>query len=332
MLHDRRAIARGLPDGLLPGQGSPAAWRRRRRTVPLAARLSGGDTARPSAPAFAKDLIPLAFSPALYIYARSLIPGGRRNGPGRFLHFLPFTLAVAILASPLVTIEPTGALATERGGSVLAVDQAFSKPLFISGVQLAVPASFVAYALLMFGLLRKHRERSKDYFSFESSVVDLSWLGVLVVSFAVVFAYMLSATVLAFVGVRHPLLNPIASMDIGYGSFIAVFGYFALRQERAFYRYGYLDGREDDDSPTTSGADRSPNVEPKYSKSALDDYSLDRYFTKIEKELVERCLYRRSDLTMDDLAKRTGISRTIYPRPSTERRGGISTATSTPCG
>jgi AraC-like DNA-binding protein len=48
--------------------------------------------------------------------------------------------------------------------------------------------------------------------------------------------------------------------------------------------------------------------EPKYLKSTLDGESRDRYFSKLERVLRGSFLYRKSDLTMDDLAKLTGIS------------------------
>ncbi len=300
--------------------------------APAAIRLALPLLQAPGKLAFAKDILPLAFSPALYLYASSLLSGKTRTGPRRHLHFLPFGIAAAILASPLVTPGPSGGNRIDGGGSslerprepgpgFLAAEQALEKPPFINAVQLLVPASFIAYAVPIFGILRKHRERSKDYFSFASSAVNLSWLGVLVAAFAAVFAYMLIALLLASSGVRHILINPVVSMDIGYGSFIAIFGYFALRQERAFYRYGYLDGQEAEVPLTALASDKEPNSrmsdtavesdseEPKYSKSSLDGESMDRYFAKLEKAMRGSLLYRKNDLTMDDLAKLTGISR-----------------------
>ena len=67
---------------------------------PAAIRLALPLLPSPVKLAFVKDIIPLACSPALYFYARSCIPGGRRDRPVRLLHFLPFVIAVSILASP----------------------------------------------------------------------------------------------------------------------------------------------------------------------------------------------------------------------------------------
>jgi AraC-like DNA-binding protein len=300
--------------------------------APAAIRLALPLLQSPGKLAFAKDIIPLAFSPALYLYASSLLSKKNRTGPRSYMHFLPLAIAAAILFSPLVSPGPDGDKRFDGGGSALersrepgpgflAAEQALVKPPFINAVQLLVPAAFVVYAVPIFGILRKHRERSKDYFSFASSAINLSWLGVLVAAFAAVFGYMLIALLLALSGVRHILINPVVSMDIGYGSFIAIFGYFALRQERAFYRYGYLDGQKDAFSLQALAGDQEPNSrvpdtavesdseEPKYSKSSLDGESMDRYFAKLERMMSGSFLYRKSDLTMDDLAKLTGISR-----------------------
>jgi AraC-like DNA-binding protein len=277
---------------------------------------------------FFRYILPLTFSPALFLYADNLISGKKPLRRAGVLHFLPFALALAILVSPAVGFGAgTANLQTNNRGTAAArvnpqtiqQGEAFpgldrppppgiarrqmKAPPFLQGLRFAAFLSFIIYMILILRILGTHRGRIKEYFSFASSAVNLSWLGFLVIAFSAVQTYIFAAVLLSLSEIRLPSFNPLFSTDAGYGVFTAIFAYFALAQERVFFRYGYTESMVKENTDT-AGAEKN-----KYANSALDGDRIDRCFEKLEKLMKEEFLFRDNDLTMEDVADRTGIPR-----------------------
>lgn len=279
--------------------------------------------------------LPLTFGPMLYIYTYTIV----HNSTGFKRHFLyhtiPFILITLFFQSPLVINSMTESR-LHRGenpgnqGPPPGPDRGFrnrpprdfSAPLsqqpplnLDRGIMRKMPIaafagyiliiiSFICYSIGIFILLKKHKKNLEDYFSFNSSIIDLYWLELVTLAFSAANLYILLSFTASQFSIRHPLLNPAASIDRGYSFFTAVFGFFALRQERLFYKYKYLSGLQKHGVEKTAPDETRKN---KYEKSALTDELMERYLDKIYAVMKNENPFHDPDFTISDLAEKTGI-------------------------
>ena len=241
---------------------------------------------------------PLAFlyGPLLYLYARMLSRGEHTFRRSYLWHFLPFGLV-------LVGLIP---FFLQSGAEKLAFARGASGGMLAEVLQIVTHVKIVhalLYVGVIFPLLGRHRRRMRET---RSSVerVNLVWLRNLILG-CVGLATMAAVLYLLSLQSDVPVigLDPSSVYDdvmlLGLAILIYAIGYMGLRQPEIF------DGRSFALAPAVREqvAEKVP-----YSRSGLDTGTAQQIEAQLLEVMEREKLYRRGDLTLQDLAIATGIS------------------------
>ena len=232
-------------------------------------------------------VIGFTYGPLLYLYVRFLTVPERKFNWLSLLHFIPFviffTVSVVFRSEPLVR--------DLRG---------FFKPDRLFSLRIIYSVSFflsvTIYSILSFIEIKKHQNNLKDFVSFTSGRITLNWLKVLAVSFYVAY----------FVFFILGGLNIIGNF-IPFDPYFVVFGFIALFSF-VFSLYGIIQPAIFGDVVYNNNASERAENE-KYSRSGLKSSQADKYLKKLLDYMDTNKPYLDGDLTIHDLAARTGISR-----------------------
>lgn len=237
--------------------------------------------------------LPLLHGVFLYYYVASVTGRLPRHRWIALLHLLPAALMYGYLVSFFVLpTEVKIAVYRNRGAGYEWFSYAKLHAISISGV------TYVIVSLL---LLHRHAKTIRDNFS-SIEKVDLRWLRILTYGLGGIWLLMLlfRNDVLIFTGVV---------------TFIFLIGFFGVRQGDIFTHGirredeeipGDGDSSEDDDAGAKhiSIADGNEAAErrKKYSKSGLGEEAAAELHAALIALMVEKERYKRSDLSIDDLA------------------------------
>lgn len=229
---------------------------------------------------------PMLHGPFLYFYIYTLTQKEPKFRKRDWLHALPFFIMYAYLMEPFFLHS-----AAYKAHLVLEV-LPNDPPFLIYLTQILYILSGVFYVVTSFILLRKHKSRIADSFSYTEKI-NLDWMWYMLVSISVVWA---------FVFVMVPLENflkidiPLQADDYIYGSlsaFVFLIGYFGIQQTHIFSNTQpptplYITSPV---SPTVAIAETEPiaNSEPqkiakRYEKSGLKEEEA----LKIKKTLLSK--------------------------------------------
>ena len=265
------------------------------------------------------NAIPLTFGPMLYIYSSMIINKTLKVNLKYLFHFIPFIILFLFL---ITSTTPAHQRKNNNLKHPIKERHDFMRPphpqhikgdiinprprkmpISILLIYLLSLISFIIYSFHIFILLKKHKINIFDYFSFKSSGINLYWLETLAIIFIITNSYILIAYLSAFFQIRHPLLNPVLSFDRGYVFFLAIFSFFALQQERLFYKHGYIP-----EQTTTKNKKENDNT-GKYEKSGLTDEIMERHLKKINDIMLNDKPFYNQEFTLADLSEKSGISK-----------------------
>jgi AraC-like DNA-binding protein len=262
------------------------------------------------------------FGPVFYLYARALTEKRYRFTKASLFHFAPAAL-VALYYLPLYLRDGPSKIALLRS---LLSD---GRPPDLGLIELLQYPQGILYAILTIGVLRRHRARLRDTYSWVERV-NLVWLRNLTIGIA--GAWMLATTlyVLEIAGFRigqmEPMLTRLAVSVIVYGV-----GYFGLRQPEIFQppvhrktaeypvvaavpAEGIAETSVESLPPATTAAPPTLAVEPApdegtlYGKSGLSEGQAAAYERKLLRLMDEKRPYRNSYLTLQELADELSVS------------------------
>ena len=238
--------------------------------------------------------IALLYGPLLYLYVRTLTSERPALRRADLWHLVPFALVTLFLvpfflrsgAEKLVLMQdPSGSLQTRA----LAVLSPFKL------------THGCVYLALVVRRLKRHRQRVLDAGS-EAERVMLGWLRTLT---AGVVGLLTISVVLYVVGARGRAavvgMDPTGIYDdltlLGVTVFVYAFGYVGLRHPSLF-------------APTTEAvSDESPAAGAvPYARSGMRPDEAAQHRDRLVALMETECLYRRGDLTLQDLADALGIS------------------------
>jgi AraC-like DNA-binding protein len=263
------------------------------------------------------------FGPILYLYAQTVSAGGHTFRKVSLLHFLPFIL-VTLYFLPFYRQDGAAKIA-------------FLHTLLRKGppVDLAIIEHLqyphgILYVILTIGLLRRHRARLRHTYS-SIERINLLWLRNLTIGIGAVWALATGLHLLDIAGLGigelESSLTPLAVSFIVYGV-----GYLGLRQPEIFHRpiqrraaqpseqseaavddtfvqagweapldstAGDTQGRRQQ-GPTDDGAG--------YEKSGLTQAQAEARMQQLERVMEEKQLFKRSLLTLQELADEVSIS------------------------
>ncbi|NNF59357.1 MAG: helix-turn-helix transcriptional regulator [Rhodothermaceae bacterium] len=236
--------------------------------------------------------VPIAFlyGPLLYLYVRTVTAEPPVLRRADLAHFAPFLLLVLFLLP--FFLRPGAeklALMQDPSGSVQTQALAVINPL-------KLVHGFV-YIVLVVWVQRRHQQHVKDAFS-SVEHVTLRWLrnltmGVVAMLAASAFLYALSERA-SVVG-----MDPSGIYDdltlLGVTVLVYALGYFGLRQPEIF-------------APPAPAAVSGPTRTTSYARSGMRPEDAERHRDALLERMETEHLYRRGDLTLQDLADTLGIS------------------------
>ncbi|HTK57241.1 MAG TPA: helix-turn-helix transcriptional regulator, partial [Gemmatimonadales bacterium] len=248
-------------------------------------------------PQFIGVSVPLVylFGPILYLYTEVVSHGGHTFQRRWLLHFIPVTLVTLWLmpfylqsgAEKLAFLHRMDAVGPPRDVAIISL--------------LQYPHGFL-YVALTFGVLRKHGARLRaNYSAIEH--INLTWLRNLLIGTAAVWGVATALELIQAAGIPMTAwehrLTPLALSVLVYA-----IGYMGLLQPEIF-RHA-VPGEV---TPTTPGAPTAPAEESTgYGKSGLTEAEAAARLQQLRALMDEKHPYRRSQLTLQELADEMGMS------------------------
>lgn len=230
-------------------------------------------------PVTAFPFLPFIYGPLLYIYINTLISEKPK------LRYYYSTLAVPVLAFFIVSL-------IYRKEPVLALD-GFLLRDSLQALRLSyailLMVSFIAYSVLTFIRLHKHKVRIRDLYSYTSQKITLGWALFVSISFFVLYA------LLFIIGLTRVLVSNFPLDPVLLGNIILVFHAFA------FSIFGYQQDRIYPES--------SRKTDGKYVRSGLRPEAIDALKQKLLDLMEKEHLYREPELSILDVSKKLHVPR-----------------------
>ena len=215
--------------------------------------------------------LPLLHGVFLYFYVSHVteqLPGKRWI---MLLHLLPATLMYAYLV-------PFFLLPADQKIEVYG-NRGAGYELFIALRSYAVACSGILYVVWSAVLLKRHRENIEDRFS-DLERINLRWLQILTFGLGAIWCLVL------FVGSDAIVFS-------GVVVFVFLIAFFGVKQAEIFTR------------TPLAGVGSEPRG--KYQKSGLTEEASGELHHELRRLMTEDALYKRSDLSIDDLAAKLGV-------------------------
>ncbi len=216
--------------------------------------------------------LPLLHGVFLYLYVGSVtsqLPAGRNL---LFIHFIPAVVTYLYLIAFFVLPADQKILVFKNRGAGYEV--------FNTIRVIAVCISGIVYIAWSGWLLRKHRRRILDKFSYQEKI-DLHWLRILTWGLGGIWLLVLYGNDGLVFG--------------GVAVLVFLIGFFGIRQVRIFTP----------DKVTPAGVTLSGQEQKgKYARSGLTRELSEKLYQELLRLMNEEFIYRKSDLSADDLASR----------------------------
>ncbi len=254
------------------------------------------------------NAMPMLYGPLLYFYTRFEISHYRRFNPRFLLHGIPFLVILLILLIRFIIDFSGNFDIPHPGRESLTLPPRFmgkGEISFLRQVAYLWPPvlftlSFIIYSVAILKVLKKHAGILPDYYSYESPVLTLSWLKIIIYTFIVANLFIFLVLLFYPVTGYSPLLNPYLGKIYGLSFFVYVFSIFAVKQPVI------------DLSPERSSeVEKAPEIsrDKKYIKSGLQERESVEYLEKLTKHMEEQKPYLDGDLTIGDISEELDIPR-----------------------
>lgn len=168
---------------------------------------------------------------------------------------------------------------------------------FIAVRSVVVLLSGILYVVWSAILLRRHRRRILNEFSYQHAI-DLQWLRVLTWGMGAIWCLV--------------MLRNETVLFTGVAVFVILIGFFGVRQRRIF-------GDHEKAAPVEARG-QEPERE-KYAKSGLSKEASEALYANLQRLMTEEAVFKKSDLSVDDLASRLGVHPNHVSQIINEREG-----------
>lgn len=265
---------------------------------------------------FVEDITSFLYGPLVYLYVSALTSKGDFHfSGGKWVHFLPFAASILLLI-PFINLSDDHV--RELIYSNADVDD--SMGLWIIGGLLVdlLPIPLIGfYLVLSFRKLSRHRRDIRDYFS-SIERISLTWLRNLLMALLVLFLiYMLALFFSRYFGFdkeAEGILN-IATIIVIY-----TIGYMGIRQPIIFSSTK-TSATTIPDLPEKSIEDSNQQERKKYEKSALNADMSKALLEVLQHTMADEKPYLESQLTLNQLAERVGVSTNYLSQIINEQTG-----------
>ncbi len=215
--------------------------------------------------------LPLLHGVLLFLYVAYLTRQLPRNRATLLVHFLP-ALAMYAYLVPFLLLPADQKIAVYRSHGA-------GYELFRLVKINAIAISGICYVVWSELLLRRHARRIRDQFS-DLENINLRWLQLLTYGLGAIWILVM-------------VFHDDTLVFSGVVVFVFLIGFFGIRQTDIFVRGGLLEGDEEE--------------RKKYSKSGLTEEASGELHRNLLRLMAEEGLYRRSDLSITDLAARLNV-------------------------
>lgn len=245
--------------------------------------------------------IAFTYGPLLYLYVRHQTDPYLRFSSWNYLHFIPFagffTVSVIFRAKPMFD-DLSGFFVVDRFISLRIV---YSISFFLS---------ITVYSILSFLEIRRHQSRLRDIVSYTPSKITLNWLKILSATFYIGYLIVFILGGFELIAGLLPF-DPYIIVFIFITFFSFAYSFYAIRQPVIFDVITQSENEKDEDTETQG----------KYARSGLRDDQAGEYLQKLLEYMDGEKPYLDSDLTIHDLARRTGIPKHYITEILNERHG-----------
>ena len=229
-------------------------------------------------------VLPLAFAPMVFLYTKGLINKHSKFNLISLLHFIPFTAffiaTMALIDQPLLPDK-----------DFFEVNQ-YLPYRIVYGVTFFSLST--VYVIIAFITVFRHQKNIKNFFSYTSEKLTLSWLKVLLFSFLTAYIFLYASGLWYLIENKSFYLeniNPLEFSYIGLTFFSFAAGFFGYKQSEIYKDF-----------------DNTPD-KPKYLTSSLSPENAQSYINKLLALMQKDKPYLNEKLTISDLAEKLKIQR-----------------------
>lgn len=235
---------------------------------------------------YAFPFVAFTYGPLLYLYVQFLTHPEKRFNWFVLLHFIPFVVffTVSVIFRDIPLLKDLRHFF--RPDRFISLRIIYSSVFFLS---------VTVYSILSFIEIRKHQDYLKNIVSYTSGMITLNWLKILSISFYVAFIILFILGGLNMIGNFIPF-DPYISVFTFITMFTFVYSLYVIKQPVI---YGQAIKITEEDKQESE----------KYARSGLKDRQAETYLKKIISYVEEKKPYLNRDLSIQDLADATGISR-----------------------
>lgn len=241
--------------------------------------------------------LPLLFGPLHYFYVRTLLFSFKYNRFKDVFHFIPY-ICNWIIFSPMLLKSPAElSILIERFNT----DQ---PAIYIHFGLWAITIHGLIYMYYSLSLINKYSLKIKNQFS-SLEKINLIWLRNITICTLAVWFIVLIKNIFALF---YPILIDKGEIPIGIGvsALIYVMGYLGLNQVEIFSPFRNYEENSSEDS--NSNIVETEKNSKKYEKSGLSEDKAKSSLNELITLMEEEKLYRESNLTLKELARRLSIS------------------------
>ncbi len=229
--------------------------------------------------------LPLVHGVFLFFYVSNVTDQLPEKRKVLVLHFVPIILLYVYLI-PFFLLSPDQKLQIYRNHGA-------GYEMFSLLKSYAVSISGISYVVWSEVLLRRHRKNIKDRFS-DIEKINLQWLQILTYGLGGIWLLVI------FLGNDTLIFS-------GVVVFIFLIGFFGVRQVDIFSH-----------GPSVQDEGRQKE---KYQKSGLTDEAAEKLNQELKRLMTEEALYKKSDLSITDLASRLGVHPNYLSQVINEKEG-----------
>jgi AraC-like DNA-binding protein len=246
--------------------------------------------------------ISFTYGPLLWLYVRYTTIPSRRFSTWGALHFLPFAVFFAV--SIFFREEPifddlSGFFVIDR---FIPLRIVYSIIFFLS---------VTVYSSLSFIEIRRHQSRLRDTVSYTNARLTLNWLKILSITFYTGYVVVF---ILGGINIIAGLLpfDPYVMTFVFITFFSFAYSFYAIRQPALLDNPAVVNEENGINTITSAG---------RYARSGLRDEQAEEYLTKLLNYMDEEKPFLDSDMTINDLSKKTGIPRHYITEVLNEKHG-----------
>ena len=253
-------------------------------------------------------MIPFTYGPFLYIYSKMLVLSKPVFRVKYLLHFIPFIIA-SFYYLFIASIDDT---ITELNSSFLGGKISDSHVVYAT----LLIISIIYYVVKVLYLLRIHRRKIQDHFSYDSQKYNLNWLKTIAIIFAIIYPTAVLARVLNLVA-DYEVFKPILFPVLGFTFFAYALSIFGFQQESIFISpsFARLQSRKERMAQIERGDYEDEDVEDeevvsiKYEKSGLKPETYSVYEKRIVDYMSTEKPYLDGSFSIQSMSEKLDIKK-----------------------